>query len=632
MSILTTENLAKAYGAQDVFAGVSVRIAHGDRIGLVGPNGQGKTTLLRILAGLEEPSAGVVLRQRGLRIGYLPQDPPPAGDETLYGAMLAVFADLRRRQAELDALARHLSQATADAALLARYGELQQAFEHAGGYTYETRIAQVLGGLGFQARDYEKPLAHLSGGERTRALLARLLLEEPDLLLLDEPTNHLDLSALEWLEETLLNWPGSLVVVAHDRYFLDKIATRIWDLADGKLETYRGNYTSYMQQRQARLARQREEWETQQEEIAKTEEFIRRNMAGQRAREAKGRLRRLECLKETSLLARPKERRALRLDLTTDARSGDIVLRTKDLLVGYDRNAPLFRCPDLELRRGERAALIGPNGAGKTTLLKTILGEVPPLAGQVRLGASLKIGYMAQAQSGLQADQTVLDSILEVENLPLTQARAFLGRYLFSGDDVFKPVGVLSGGERRRVILARLTLQGANFLLLDEPTNHLDLASQEVLQGVLADFPGTILLVSHDRYLVSALATQIWVLEGGTLRCYEGDYDFYLSQRALEREAQKEAPKRPAPRPADEARERSRQERRERKAQERRALQVAQLESAIAALEERLAQLERDLAAASAAVELERAQTLGREYERLQVELHRHLEQWAALA
>ena len=632
MSILTTENLAKAYGAQDVFSGVSVRIAHGDRIGLVGPNGQGKTTLLRILAGLEEPSAGTVFRRRGLRIGYLPQDPPPAGDETLYGAMLAVFADLRQRQTELDALARQLSQPGADPGLLARYGELQHAFERAGGYTYETRIAQVLGGLGFQAHEYDKPLSHLSGGQRTRALLARLLLEEPDLLFLDEPTNHLDLAATEWLEETLLNWKGSIVVVAHDRYFLDTVATRIWDLAEGKLETYRGNYTSYTRQRQERLARRLAEWEEQQEEIAKTEEFIRRNMAGQRSREAKGRLRRLERLKGSELLTRPRERRTIHLNLTTDLRSGDIVLRTKDLVVGYDQGHALFRCPDLELLRGERAALIGPNGAGKTTFLKTILGEVPPLAGQVRLGASLKIGYMAQAQAGLRAEQTVLESILEVANLPIAQARAFLGRYLFSGDDVFKTIGVLSGGERSRVILARLTLQGANFLLLDEPTNHLDLASQEVLQAVLADFPGTILLVSHDRYLVSALATQIWTLADGTLRCYQGDYDFYLSQRALEREAQKEAPKRLAARQADEARERARQERRERKAQEQRAWQVAQLESAIAALEERLAELERDLAAASAAVELERARMLGHEYERLQAELHHRMEQWAALA
>jgi ATP-binding cassette subfamily F protein 3 len=632
MSIIVGENLAQAYGAQDVFSGVSISIAHGDRVGLVGPNGHGKTTLLKIIAGLEEPSAGTIYRQRGLRIGYLPQEPPPPGEETLYGSVLTVFAGLRRRQAELDALARQLSQAGADATLLARYGELQHAFEHAGGYTYETRIAQVLGGLGFQADEYDKPLAHLSGGQRTRALLAKLLLEEPDLLLLDEPTNHLDLSAVEWLEETLLTWKGSMVVVAHDRYFLDKVVTRIWDMADGRLTAYRGNYSAYARQREERVARQREEWEEQQEQIARTEDFIRRNMAGQRSREAKGRLRRLERLKETELIERPREQRTIRLNLTTNLRSGDLVLRTKGLVVGYKPGDVLFRCPDLELLRGERAALIGPNGAGKTTFLKTILGDIPPLAGHVRLGASLRLGYMAQAHASLRSEQTVLDSILEIENLPPVQARSFLGRYLFSGDDVFKPIGVLSGGERSRVVLARLTLQGANFLLLDEPTNHLDIASQEVLQDVLTEFPGTILLVSHDRYLVRALATQIWLLEKGELRCYKGGYDLYLAQRAWEREDEKERAPRAASQTAEEERERVRRERRARKIQEQRALQVKELESIIIGLEERLAQVEHDLTAASVAVDMEQVRTLSGEYERLQSKLRQHLEEWAALA
>ncbi len=632
MSIIVGENLAQAYGAQDVFSGVSISIAHGDRVGLVGPNGHGKTSLLKIIAGLEEPSAGTIFRQRGLRIGYLPQEPPPPGEETLYESVLIVFTGLRQRQAELDALARQLSRPGADAALLARYGELQHAFEHAGGYTYETRISQVLGGLGFQADEYDKPLAHLSGGQRTRALLAKLLLEEPDLLLLDEPTNHLDLSAMEWLEETLLTWKGSMVVVAHDRYFLDKVVTKIWDMADGRLTAYRGNYSAYARQREERIARRREEWEEQQEQIARTEEFIRRNMAGQRSREAKGRLRRLERLKEAELIERPREQRTIRLNLTTNLRSGDLVLRTKGLVVGYAPGDVLFRCPDLELLRGERAALIGPNGAGKTTFLKTILGDVPPLAGHARLGASLRIGYMAQAHAGLRPEQTVLDSILEIENLPLAQARSFLGRYLFSGDDVFKPIGVLSGGERSRVVLARLTLQGANFLLLDEPTNHLDIASQEVLQDVLTEFPGTILLVSHDRYLVRALATQIWLLEKGELRCYKGGYDFYLAQRAWERETEKEKALRVAPQRADAERERVRRERRERKMQEQRALQVKELESVIIGLEERLAQLEHDLAAASVAVDMEQVRALSGEYERLQSKLHQHMEEWAALA
>jgi ATP-binding cassette, subfamily F, member 3 len=403
-------------------------------------------------------------------------------------------------------------------------------------------------------------------------------------------------------------------------------------LAAGSLEIYRGNYSAYAIQRQERTVRQLEEWEEQQEQIAKTEDFIRRNMAGQRSREAKGRLRRLERFKETEMIERPREQQTIRFNLTTDMRSGDLVLRTKDLQIGYDAEDVLFRCPDLELLRGERAALIGPNGTGKTTFLKTILGDLSPVAGRIRLGASLKLAYMAQAHTSLQSDKTVLESILDIENLPIGQARSFLGRYLFSGDDVFKTIGVLSGGERSRVVLARMTLQGANFLLLDEPTNHLDIASQEILQDVLAEFPGTILLVSHDRYLVKALATQIWLLEEGELRCYKGGYDLYLAQRALEREAKKDGAVQANAKPPDEERERVRRERRERKMQEQRAQQTVDLEKTIADLEKRLTLLEHELASASVAANVERISTLGLEYERVQAALHHALEEWAALA
>lgn len=636
MSLLIASGLAKSYGALDVFEQVEVRVEHGDRIGLVGPNGQGKTTLLKILAGLEPPSAGTVRRARGLRLGYLPQDPPPPGTRTLYAELLDVFAGLQAQGEALRALEQQIEKATDEAKLerlLEQYGELQSRFELAGGYRYELRIRQVLSGLGFQEEDHHRPLAHLSGGQRTRALLARLLLEEPDLLLLDEPTNHLDLEAMEWLEETLLQWKGALVVVAHDRYFLDRVVTRIWELAHGRLEIYRGNYSHCIIQRQERLKAQRRLWEKQQEYLAQTEEFIRRYMAGQRSREARGRLRRLERFKAEELIERPREQPHIRLDIASRIRSGDLVLATKDLMIGYDPAAPLFRCPDLEIRRGHTVALIGPNGAGKTTFLKTILGEIPPLRGRIRIGASVEMGYLAQAQVGLDPRQTVLDAILEVApRLTIEEARRFLGRFLFTGDDAFQTIGTLSGGQRGRIALARLALKGANFLILDEPTNHLDLDSQEALQDVLSRFPGTILLVTHDRYLVQALATHIWELRGGELYIYEGGYSAYLAQRAAEREIPQATMtiSRPSS-SAQEARERMRKERRQRQAQRRRAERAAALEREIQALELELARLASAIDAASQQQALAQVQQLGVQYTATEARLYQLMEEWGSL-
>ena len=610
MSIVVAEGLAKSYGAQDVFWDVSFRIARGDRIALVGPNGVGKTTLLKLIAGLEAPTAGRIHRARRLRIGYLPQEAELAGHRTLRQEMLTVFADLRAQEAELRRLEREMADPARRDRALKRYGKLLEEFELAGGYDFEHRIDRVLTGLGFREDEHRYPLAILSGGQKTRALLAKLLLQEPDLLLLDEPTNHLDLAAMEWLEDYLSEWKGSFVVAAHDRYFLDKLVERVWELEFGHLEQYPGNYSRYVQLRAERLERREAEYRAQQEYIAKTEAFIRRYRAGQRAREARGRQKRLAHLQR---LERPRRARTMKLSIETDLRGGDLVLTTEDLAVGY--RTALFTCPDLCLRRGERAALVGPNGSGKTTFLKTIVGQVRPLRGEVRLGHNVRVGYLAQAHEGLNRDNTILEEILEVRNLPLQRARTFLGRFLFSGDDVFKRVGDLSGGERSRVALARLTLEGANFLLLDEPTNQLDIPSREVLEEVLADFEGTILLVSHDRYLINALATQVWIIEDGGLNVYQGDYADYLKRR--------EKRERKGRRGATKARERKR---------EKEEARVAELEEAIAALEARLADLGQELAAASQAQDLDRLRELGSEYERAEGELERLLAEWAEAA
>ena len=637
MSLLVASGLSKAYGALDVFGDIDLRVEEGDRIGMVGPNGAGKTTLLRILASAEPATTGNVFRKRGLTVGYLPQDPPSAGEMTLHDAMLTVFVRLREQGAALAELEHRLAEAAQRdgdgyAALLDEYGHAQLAFEVAGGYSYEIRIRQVLGGLGFNEDEHAKQLAHLSGGERTRALLAQLLLQEPDLLLLDEPTNHLDLEAVEWLEDALVHWKGALIIVAHDRYFLDKVATRIWEVNFGRLDAYRGNYSAYHLQREMRRERQRREWEEQQEMVEQTEDFIRRNLAGQRTKEAQGRRTRLERFLRDEAIERPEDDRGIRLGLTTAIRSGDLVLATKDLVVGYDR--PLFACPDVEVRRGERVALIGPNGAGKTTLLKTILAFIPPIYGRVRFGASVQVGYLAQAQAGLNPDQSVLDAILDIKNLPLTQARSFLGQFLFSGDDVFRQIRTLSGGQRSRVALARLTLQGANLLLLDEPTNHLDLASQEVLEDVLNQFPGTVLLVSHDRYLVQTLATHIWRVDGDELRVYKGNYEEYLRLRAAEAEAKiaaevKSEGKVEVERGTERDRERIREERRQRKAAEKLAEQAAALEAQIHSLEANLATLSHQIEAASTAGDVGKIQRLGVTYQNTETELHRVMAEWA---
>ena len=664
MSVITGSNLSRRFGPLDVFQGVNIRVEKGDRIGLVGPNGEGKTTLLRILAGLDAPTDGVVTRMRGMTIGYLPQDPPPAGDRTLWDDVSAQFAGLMRRADELRRLEEQMADPLAYEQALAEYGPLQAAFEAAGGYDWELRVRQVLTGLGFPPAEHHLPLAYLSGGQRTRGLLARLLLQEPDLLLMDEPTNHLDLQATEWLESVLLQWRGSMVVVSHDRYFLDRVANRIWELASQRLDAYRGNYSHFSLQRTMRRERQLEEWKRQQQYIAKEQEYIRRNIAGQNTRQAQGRRTRLERMAaEDGLVERPEERQAIRLNLDARLRSGNLVMRTRDLVVGYrssngsqprredvsggyeyvarhsgptpDDNV-LFRSEDIELLRGQRVALIGPNGAGKSTFLKTVLGQLQPLGGRLRIGASVHIGYLAQAHDMLVPEKTILDTILDASpRMEIGQARSFLGRFLFSGDDAYKTIEVLSGGQRSRVALALLTLQGANFLLLDEPTNHLDIDSQEVLEDMLKAFGGTVLLVTHDRYLVDAVATQVWALDAqrGEMRAYEGNYSAYLAAKAAEEETASESQ-------VDDSalsdarlhRERSREERRQRKVVEQRQAEADRLEELIHSMERRLETLGEQIAAASQAQELERVRALGVEYQAVEDRLHQLMEEWTEFA
>jgi ATP-binding cassette subfamily F protein 3 len=634
MSLIQAVNLSKAYGAQDVFSDLSVSIPQRARIGLVGANGVGKTTLLRILMGLEEPSAGEVQRARNLRIGYLPQEAVQVKPHTLWEECQQAFTSLHTLQLELRSLESEMRHRPQDRTVLEAYGKKQAEFEHLGGYVYETRIEQTLSGLGFDRSDYHRHLTQLSGGQRTRALLARLLLENPDLLLLDEPTNHLDISAIEWLEDYLRDWQGAALIVSHDRYFLDRAVNVIWEMTPS-LEVYHGNYSAYLQQRSERYQRRLEEYQAQQALIEKEEEFIRRNLAGQNTRQAQGRRKRLERLLEEARLTLPMETRRIHLKLQPVTRSGDLVVRTSRLSIGYaDEGRPLFHVPDLILQRGECAAILGPNGAGKTTFLKTLLGQVPPYSGEVVLGASLRIGYFAQAHEGLHPERTLMQEIEAVApNLLPAEIRNYLAKFLFSGDDVFKTVETLSGGERSRLALACLALQGANLLLLDEPTNHLDLPSQEALQAVLADYQGTILLVSHDRYLIDALATQIWEVmpDEAELRIFNGTYSEYKAARqaeAIVEQASRNAPTQrhsagAQPSPARPSAGTSKE------AQRKHRQRIQALEEEIAALEAQMKAISRRLEQPPADPLL--VQKLGQEYVALERALEQRLEVWDTL-
>ncbi len=534
MSLLTASSISKSFGDLDVFSDISLSIPPRARIGFVGENGSGKTTLLKILVGIDDPDTGTVARSRDLTIGYLPQQIEIALDKTPYESCLESFSELISMQKQLERMEEELLNRPEDQELIGSYGRLQEKFENSGGYTYRSRINQILQGLGLINGEENRPWQQLSGGQKIRAYLARILVSDPQLLVLDEPTNHLDITSIEWLESYLKDFPGGVLMVSHDRYFLDQCVNTIWELSYS-FEVYHGNYSAYLQHREERYQRQLAEYERQQEFIAKEEEYIRRNIAGQNTRQAQGRRKRLETLISESRIVKPAESRSMRLKLNTDLRSGDLVLRTKDLAIGYqDDKKVLFHVPDLTLLRGECAAIIGPNGTGKSTFLKTILNKLEPLSGESTLGANLKIGYFAQAHEDLDPEADLMDEINKAApNMLPAEIRNYLAKYLFSGDDVFKKIKVLSGGEKGRLSLAILALQGANLLLLDEPMNHLDIDSQELLQSVLKSYEGTIILVSHDRYLIDAVATQIWEVmpDQRSLNVYKGTYSQYKESK-----------------------------------------------------------------------------------------------------
>ena len=666
--MLTTSYLGQSFGAVDLFGGVSVSLPNDGKVGLVGPNGVGKTTLLRILAGLSQPTSGAFHLAKGTRLGYLHQESARAFNgrtHNVYDEMLTVFDDLRADAARLRQMEAELAQGALDDDLFERYSALQEQFELAGGYDYDLRIKQTLTGLGFTDADWTLSLDHLSGGQKTRALLARLLLEQPNLLILDEPTNHLDVEAIEWLEGALKVWSGAVILVSHDRYFLDKTVNTIWEMRHDGIETYRGNYSAYAMQRQERWEKQQAEFDDFRERIDKEMDYIRRNIAGQRTQMAQGKLSRLsreveavrvgglgvlsqlrskgwaqvsstldlrrpastvgELHQRIGELRGPSRPPQLSMNLHASHRSGHIVLRANDLQIGYPGNL-LFNADKIELHRQECAALIGSNGTGKTTFLRAILDEIAPLSGEIKLGASLQFGYFSQAHDNLNLENRVLDELLRYENMNISQARNYLARYLFRQDDVYKLVGDLSGGERGRLALAILALEGANFLLLDEPTNHLDIPAQEVLQSAMEQFAGTILLVSHDRYLVDRLASQIWNLEDGRLYVHKGSYQQFIIERDQEREQTKEAAA--EARAAAKAQTQSNGNGLSKNEQRKREEALVQVEDAIAAAETQLALLGERIQAATQAESFDKIQSLSVEYGTMESHLEQLMAQW----
>ncbi|MEQ8677748.1 MAG: ABC-F family ATP-binding cassette domain-containing protein [Aggregatilineales bacterium] len=633
MSLLTGTKLSKFYGPDEIFSDVTIEIPHHSRIALVGPNGAGKTTLLHLIVGEDTPTEGSIHIARGSRIGFLPQRPELVGSHTLWEEAMTAFTELREMEGQLNQLEHDMADPDKHDVALEAYGPLQEKFERDGGYIYESKLRMVLMGVGFETDDYDMPLTQLSGGQKTRAVLARLLLEEPDLLVLDEPTNHLDINAIEWLEKFLREFPGAVLAVSHDRYFMDSFASAIWEMDYGTLETYRGNYSHYVQQRAERYERHIKEYESQQAFLTKEQDYIRKHMGSRWTAQAKGRQKKLATMqKRGKIIGKPRgHRKEMNLRIETAMRSGDKVLMTGDLTVGYEQDDPLLTVPEITLWRGETAALIGPNGVGKSTFLKTVIGELPALDGVAMLGASVQVGYFAQAHERLDPSNTLVDEITDTKSMPISEARAYLARYLFTGDDVFRKVGTLSGGERGRLALAKLALGGANLLLLDEPTNHLDIESQEVLQEVLGNFDGTILIVSHDRYLIDALATQIWSAQPGMVNLFKGTYREFLDERNKREQSEKaaEAAKTNGNGKSNGA---SNTEKKHGLNPFELKKRLSEVEKQIHALEARMETLNAEIATASADGNAFKVSKLGEEYMQTESDLEAMMEEWTMLA
>ncbi|ECJ8370837.1 ABC-F family ATP-binding cassette domain-containing protein [Listeria monocytogenes] len=542
MILLQVQQISKFFGAEVILDNIKLEVKTGDRIALVGRNGAGKSTLLKIIAGKMSYDGGTISKPKSVEIGYLAQNTGLESSKTIWDEMLSVFDSLRRMEADLRKMELRLGEPELYndpekyQALMTDYDTLQHTFKESGGYTYEAEIRSVLNGLRLYPEDYEVEIASLSGGQKTRLALAKLLLAKQDILVLDEPTNHLDIETLAWLETYLQNYHGSLLIVSHDRYFLDKVVNQVYEISRTKIDHYKGNYSSFVNQKQAKLEQMWKEFDKQQKQIAKLEDFVARNIV--RASTTKRAQSRRKQLEKMDVLGRPQgDEKAAHFGFQFEKQTGKDVLMVDQLSIGYAKDKRIASNLTFEMKRQDSLALVGPNGIGKSTLLKTLIRDIPALSGEFHFGAGVKIGYYDQEQAKLTSNKTVLMELWDdYPELNEVNVRTTLGNFLFSDDDVLKNVQSLSGGEKARLALAKLTLLEANVLILDEPTNHLDIESKEVLEAALIDFEGTILFVSHDRYFINRIASKIVELAPEKATVFLGDYDYYQEKLAEEKE------------------------------------------------------------------------------------------------
>ena len=533
MIILQANKIERSFAGELLFDNINLQVDERDRIALVGKNGAGKSTLLKILVGEEEPTSGEINKKKDVFLSYLAQDSRFESENTIYDEMLHVFDDLRRTEKQLRQMELEMGEKSGEDLdkLMADYDRLSENFRQAGGFTYEADIRAILNGFKFDESMWQMKIAELSGGQNTRLALAKMLLEKPNLLVLDEPTNHLDIETIAWLENYLVNYSGALIIVSHDRYFLDKVATITLDLTKHSLNRYVGNYSRFVEQKEQKLATEAKNYEKQQKEIAALEDFVNRNLV--RASTTKRAQSRRKQLEKMERLDKPEAgKKSANMTFQSEKTSGNVVLTVENVAIGYDGEV-LSEPINLDLRKMDAIAIVGPNGIGKSTFIKSIVNQIPFIKGEKRFGANVEVGYYDQTQSKLTPSNTVLDELWNDFKLtPEVEIRNRLGAFLFSGDDVKKSVGMLSGGEKARLLLAKLSMENNNFLILDEPTNHLDIDSKEVLENALIDFDGTLLFVSHDRYFINRVATHVLELSENGSTLYLGDYDYYVDKKA----------------------------------------------------------------------------------------------------
>ena len=533
MIILQANKIERSFAGEVLFDNINLQVDERDRIALVGKNGAGKSTLLKILVGEEEPTSGEINKKKDISLSYLAQDSRFESENTIYDEMLHVFDDLRRTEKQLRQMELEMGEKSGEDLdkLMSDYDRLSENFRQAGGFTYEADIRAILNGFKFDESMWQMKIAELSGGQNTRLALAKMLLEKPNLLVLDEPTNHLDIETIAWLENYLVNYSGALIIVSHDRYFLDKVATVTLDLTKHSLDRYVGNYSRFVEQKEQKLATEAKNYEKQQKEIAALEDFVNRNLV--RASTTKRAQSRRKQLEKMERLDKPEAgKKSANMTFQSEKTSGNVVLTVENASIGYDGEI-LSEPINLDLRKMNAVAIVGPNGIGKSTFIKSIVDQIPFIKGEKRFGANVEVGYYDQTQSKLTASNTVLDELWNDFKLtPEVEIRNRLGAFLFSGDDVKKSVGMLSGGEKARLLLAKLSMENNNFLILDEPTNHLDIDSKEVLENALIDFDGTLLFVSHDRYFINRVATHVLELSESGSTLYLGDYDYYVDKKA----------------------------------------------------------------------------------------------------